>query len=1332
MGHCFNRPTEITRSRCFQLQSSRSSSGIRLSRSKGPLSFSFNDKSYLLTDRFDKYPLAHSSSSSCCCGCSCCCARPACCGHSNYGVSVSPSLLYGWRQSSLLQWSASRGLYFGRGDRYYCRLPGHGIDREVSDLYEAGSCAFRERSGERRNGRRRRRIKCMASEENNQIRRLSCFEDAEAVLSLLSEEVDEECFDSRGKPGSSSFKRYKVERKKIHGSEHSRGRKKKESVSKESNSKCKLEGIEIESRDDVRTQDDGRGDFRREENCRAKKEASSCSSYHSFSSSGGFGSDIEEIKDDGFVGEASSGHCKDSKRREERITDNGMSEEDRIYREEREESETLEKKKAMARSNVEWDWRKKSEKKLNELSVEEAQYQKESLEGCSTMSRTHDYDDRKSSISRTQFTGAEKKSTFPVNLDSRASISHRQNENEDVNISKLERKSKRNKEVCRACGSEVKASSQSEKQLSSREEKLMASSGSILKNRNESRKTAGHVAERDEFAGNTQELSRKLEIQEMDTEETSSLHRKSRRNDWEVKVNLGSSSAQRREEQSHQDDQITIEGKFGKSHQFTEPSESDQTAERMSIIQSNRINLQQKTNVVSYSYPSEREQYHHTDSQALKLAHSSGESQDDVNKSKFHASDMETARSSQQTSEKRMASQDMNLTSVVTLSGDARDGQKESRGKVMQSESGLGSTPPRLAKQSTSHQKVVERPSSNQNINLDYQQNMQLINQEVNTVNSQSLLIAPPSQLVARGSSYADRTSGMPTKENFLESGSNTSSTHGETQTSALHAQPDSGGRRDGNHGAPSYVRTHEDALGSALRLEESSRKFVGEYIEKARHELSSEAEVDTSDAKSGYGSEANIQASSTQYGSEDIPLRNRDSRHPSGSSGSKGPTDEIWHEIDPSILKFWSRKDLTSVQQVVLLLSGDLAAESSTSAALSGGKSTMNESVSIDTWFSGHEHDENNDGNIKRERSTPQKVTSSDQLQPLHTLTRNRTHSPRGEKRTPSEVEILSPVKSGSSSAKTISSGSAQREEEIGWQEKVQNTNSPPLALELVESSLPQPPRETSPPRGEASSDTGKTLLAGTGLRVGLDQNAEKLIEVGGVEVTSSPLKQRKFQRAKQVTRDRFDEWEEAYRFESEQRKIDEMFMREALVEANKAAEKWEVPVGAVLVQHGKIIARGFNLVEELRDSTAHAEMICIKEASNVLRSWRLAETTLYVTLEPCPMCAGAILQARVDTLVWGAPNKLLGADGSWVRLFPIGEGATASEGTGKPDPPVHPFHPKNDHQARRVRIRVCRCNAAVLPAEKEEEREEIRASNPAFMSSHLAPPIKAAQQDA
>ncbi|KAI3778868.1 hypothetical protein L2E82_08256 [Cichorium intybus] len=159
---------------------------------------------------------------------------------------------------------------------------------------------------------------------------------------------------------------------------------------------------------------------------------------------------------------------------------------------------------------------------------------------------------------------------------------------------------------------------------------------------------------------------------------------------------------------------------------------------------------------------------------------------------------------------------------------------------------------------------------------------------------------------------------------------------------------------------------------------------------------------------------------------------------------------------------------------------------------------------------------------------------------------------------------------------------------------------------------------------------------------------------------------------------KDKFDEWEEAYSVESKQRKEDEMFMREAILEAKKAADVGEVPVGAVIVHGGKVIARGYNLVEELRDATAHAEMICIRQASKKLRSWRLLDTTLYVTLEPCPMCAGAILQARIDTVVWGAPNKLLGADGSWISLFnDRNEGEnTIPTDKFKPPAPMHPFH--------------------------------------------------------
>lgn len=114
-----------------------------------------------------------------------------------------------------------------------------------------------------------------------------------------------------------------------------------------------------------------------------------------------------------------------------------------------------------------------------------------------------------------------------------------------------------------------------------------------------------------------------------------------------------------------------------------------------------------------------------------------------------------------------------------------------------------------------------------------------------------------------------------------------------------------------------------------------------------------------------------------------------------------------------------------------------------------------------------------------------------------------------------------------------------------------------------------------------------------------------------------------------------------------------DERFMLEALKEAWKAFQKEEVPVGAVLVQEGRVIARGHNQIEMLNDATAHAEMLCITAGEVACENWRLAETTLYCTIEPCCMCAGAMLLARVPRLVWGAPDLRHGANGSWVDLF-------------------------------------------------------------------------------
>ena len=110
---------------------------------------------------------------------------------------------------------------------------------------------------------------------------------------------------------------------------------------------------------------------------------------------------------------------------------------------------------------------------------------------------------------------------------------------------------------------------------------------------------------------------------------------------------------------------------------------------------------------------------------------------------------------------------------------------------------------------------------------------------------------------------------------------------------------------------------------------------------------------------------------------------------------------------------------------------------------------------------------------------------------------------------------------------------------------------------------------------------------------------------------------------------------------------------MFEALKEAWKAFQKAEVPVGAVLVREGRVIARGHNQVEMLSDATAHAEMLCITAGEVALENWRLADTTLYTTVEPCAMCVGAMLLSRVSRLVWGAPDLRHGANGSWVDLL-------------------------------------------------------------------------------
>ena len=138
---------------------------------------------------------------------------------------------------------------------------------------------------------------------------------------------------------------------------------------------------------------------------------------------------------------------------------------------------------------------------------------------------------------------------------------------------------------------------------------------------------------------------------------------------------------------------------------------------------------------------------------------------------------------------------------------------------------------------------------------------------------------------------------------------------------------------------------------------------------------------------------------------------------------------------------------------------------------------------------------------------------------------------------------------------------------------------------------------------------------------------------------------------------------------------RVDEHFMRQALAEAREALAREEVPIGAVVVYRGRIIGRGHNQRETLADPTAHAEMLAITAAADSLRDWRLTECMLYVTLEPCLMCVGAAVLARIGRLVYGAEDPKAGGCGSVYDIpaddrlnhrFPVVGGVLAAESRG------------------------------------------------------------------
>lgn len=130
-----------------------------------------------------------------------------------------------------------------------------------------------------------------------------------------------------------------------------------------------------------------------------------------------------------------------------------------------------------------------------------------------------------------------------------------------------------------------------------------------------------------------------------------------------------------------------------------------------------------------------------------------------------------------------------------------------------------------------------------------------------------------------------------------------------------------------------------------------------------------------------------------------------------------------------------------------------------------------------------------------------------------------------------------------------------------------------------------------------------------------------------------------------------------EEERKEKEQNAIDSGYMKEAIKQAKKAAEIGEVPIGCIIVKDGRIIARGYNRRNKDHSTLSHAEIRAIKKASKVLNDWRLSDCTLYVTLEPCQMCAGAIVQARIPRVVLGCMNPKAGCGGSILNILQMKE---------------------------------------------------------------------------
>lgn len=1063
-------------------------------------------------------------------------------------VSINPGfVLYGLRQSTLIQWPRRLMIGVGVGGSR-CEDDLHCCDSEVYP-----SCGV---------ARRNRRFRVRVSDESNEC----CEDDVEAMISFLSEElVDEGRNCSRveekrkvryGKVDTfGRVKREGVERPQGFGRQEYRRNGVRENVKLEEKKyecehcggRMKKSQLESETQRGAKLVTGGETIRRKEERevRPTRTKSSSCSSYYSLASSGDFESEAED-----------------------------------------EEEEDVEFRRENLRS---------SEKKFFEQSAKGMKSRKEVSEMHSRRKR-----DESSSYGKQVFEEGENSNRAVTTNQRRRRKQISQTGNR---VSESTGNYEEDLEIHEIHVNDVETNSQNQKIFGEREDERVHS---IVND-----------SERENIENSQQQLKERFGARYSCEERVSEMRRRTKYSSSQeegihVRQNVPKPINNR---QPPVEERISMQAGMGTStERFSGSSEIYNTNIKNTYVSQSEEQIRNhevNAGVVSGLQSEGRQQDY-----PIELIQS-----DRTSVSVSHTSDVVRYTEIERKSEKRLIGQE----STTTVQMDSKAGKSGANStKEGQKAIGLQSFQGKLSEEPSSSQSSLTLVSGNR------MQLVDLVSEEMR--GSETTLIPPTSQLVSRGSGKSYGSGGA-----FIQESSQGTS---ETGYPTAFEHPGGAGAIVNSQSAGERMRftTQEDALGSAQRLEQSSEKFIGEFVKKAKHEVSN--------------------SETEERRAESNQLKRRDSRRSSGGSGAKGPSDEMWvtdsaqgtpqpvptegNAAEGNAILKRNGRSLWSVIADIARLRWGSRAGSPTSSAKPTGKSSPNESVSSATWFSGREHDGSSEDNSKAERVSPQEAALPDQLEVSQTSSRSQFESSDATERKQQsgrhEGVVSSPpstvLKGGSTSYRMPSTSDNQiggvDEDDEGreFEFRLSETASTEVPMRLPSRNLIRSPAIKDPSESSPTEvSTGQNVTMGGGRRYQprvpeMDAEEKPLIfparsirspvekepskslpsmvsgssslrgqveqqqplstksqEETGSTSTGSPLTQRKLQRNKQVVRDSFEEWEEAYRVEADRRTVDEIFMKEALVEAKKAADMWEVPVGAVLVHDGKIIARGYNL---------------------------------------------------------------------------------------------------------------------------------------------------------